>query len=447
MSATIVDTPARIGVDGYNLALAAGTGVASYGRSLCATLSYMGHPLDLVYGLQVSPQSEVALRECLFYARLGDDPAPLKPSFRRSVRRAFTSPLVRDLVHVPRNGQVIAPELKGRVPGSHRLFTRGAIFTASENYFRRYHRFMPLRLPNPPAIMHWTYPLPIRIVGAANIYTVHDLVPLRLPHTSAEDKSYYHSLLRACISDGDHIVTVSETSRRDIVSMLDVPEHRITNTFQAVDASPDYMSAEDRAAWLQRLFGLEADGYFLFYGAIEPKKNIGRLIEAYLEAGAKLPLVIVGREGWRAANELRLLAGAHGRRLDGADAIRRIDHLPRDMLLRLVQGARGVVFPSLYEGFGLPAAEAMALGKPVLTSALGATAEIVGDAALTVDPYDVSAIASGLQALDRDPGLRARLSAAGPARAARFSIPRQAERLDALYSAVLAQDPAVIAAQ
>jgi len=81
-------------------------------------------------------------------------------------------------------------------------------------YSRRYGRFTTVRAPDPPAIMHWTYPLPLRLEGARNLYTLHDLVPLRLPFTSLEDRRYYDRLIRACLTSADHICTVSETSRR-----------------------------------------------------------------------------------------------------------------------------------------------------------------------------------------------------------------------------------------
>ena len=101
--------------------------------------------------------------------------------------------------------------------------------------------------------------------------------------------------------------------------------------------------------------------------------------------------------------------------------------------MNLIRGARAVLFPSLYEGFGLPALEAMLLGTPVVTSNTASMPEVVGDAAITVDPYDVSALVRAIQAVDGDPELRARLAAAGPRRAAQFSPERYAARLEALY--------------
>ena len=160
-----------------------------------------------------------------------------------------------------------------------------------------------------PDIMHWTYPLPIRLEGARNIYTLHDLVPLRLPYTTLDNKRYYLRLLRGCLRWGDHICTVSESSRRDIIDLLGARPDQVTNTYQSIrinkpPAQTD--TPEGLAAWLRGLFGLEPGRYFLFYGALEPKKNIGRLIEAYLSASLPIPLVIVGGRAWKSEGELRL---------------------------------------------------------------------------------------------------------------------------------------------
>lgn len=427
----------RIGIDGYNLALPRGTGVATYGRTLARAVKAMDWPLDLFYGLQVSPKSEPDLREALFFARLGDDPGPPPPlTLRRMILRAMMSPGERRMIPVPVSGRVFTADFADRLPPFDRLFTFGGLFDIAPRYFRRYRRFMTIRVPDPPAVMHWTYPLPLRLAGAANVYTLHDLVPLRLPNTSLEDKAYYHALIGECVRTADHLVTVSEASRRDILELFPTDPARVTNTYQPVDTPQRRLDPAALTDRLVRLFDLERQGYFLFFGAIEPKKNVGRMIEAYLSSGVETPLVIVGAGGWRSDRELRLLSGAHGKRLAGADRVRVIDYLPRPLLMELVEGARAVLFPSLYEGFGLPAAEAMALGAPLISSSGGSLPEVVGDAGLCVDPYDVAALAAALQQVDADPALRTRLAAAGPEQAAQFAPERYQERLSRLYAAV-----------
>lgn len=427
----------RIGIDGYNLALSRGTGVATYGRTLARAVADLGWPVDLVYGLPVPPKSRPDVRESLFFARLGegsDGAPPLKMTLRRRILRAMMAPGARDLAPVPVTGRVrITEDFADRLPPFDRLYTLGALFDIGARYFRRYRRFMTVRVAEPPAVMHWTYPVPVRMAGAANLYTIHDLVPLRLPSASLEDKAYYDALIGACVRTADHIVTVSEASRRDILELFPTDPGRVTNTYQPVDvpaAAPDAAALAQR---LDRLFDLARDGYFLFFGAIEPKKNVGRMIEAYLSSGVETPLVIVGAGGWRSERELRLLNGAHGKRLAAADRVRVIDYLPRPLLMELVRGARAVLFPSLYEGFGLPAAEALALGAPVVASTGGSLPEVVGEAALTVDPYDVAALTAALKRIDADEDLRARLKAAGPVQAEKLSAEAYRVRLSALY--------------
>ncbi len=426
----------RIGLDGYNLALARGTGVATYGRTLAHAVVRAGYKLDLVYGLGVPQDSREDLRETLFYARLAEDaPAQLPTNLSARVKRAAMLPGTRDLIAVPHSGHVVAPDLELRVPPFDRLFTRGSLFTICARYFRRFGRFMPLRIPTPPEIMHWTYPLPLRMLGSRNIYTLHDLVPLRLPHTTLEDKRYYDRLIRTCLAEAAHIVSVSEASRSDIEMLFPGYGDKITNTYQPIDLAIDPRT--DDLQRIRKLFDLDAGNYFLFFGAIEPKKNVGRLIEAYLSADIETPLIIVGAEAWRSDHELRLLHGAHGSVLSGTRSIRRIDYLPRHLLIELVAGAKAVAFPSLYEGFGLPAAEACALGIPVLASSGGSLPEVVGPGGLIVDPYDVSAMAAALRRLDEDSLLRETLGAAGKRHTTKFSFDRYTTVITSLYQHVI----------
>lgn len=432
----------RIGVDGYNLALPAGTGVASYGRALCRAITAIGGEIDMVYGITMRADTPAHLRETLFYSRLGEQLAlgeRLKMTLKRRLVRAAMLPTVRKPVEIPISGKVIAGDFAEKVPAAKRIFTRSGLFESSVRYFRRYGKPMRIEVPNPPAIMHWTYPVPVEMIGAKNVYTLHDIVPLVMPYASLEDKGYYKSLLQSLLDRADGICTVSDASRRDIMDMFAVPQDRIQTLYQAADLGdrPVMAADDDLRQWLDRLFDLDLHGYFLFAGAIEPKKNVGRLIEAYLQSGVDTPLVIVGREGWRAGPELRLLSGGHGAQLKGAARIRRIDYLPRAQLLRLMRGARAMLFPSLYEGFGLPVLEGMALGAPILTSATSSLPEISGDAALRIDPYDVDEMAAAIRSLDGDSALRKRLSALGLAQSERFSQACFERRLAEFYEKTL----------
>jgi glycosyltransferase involved in cell wall biosynthesis len=263
-------------------------------------------------------------------------------------------------------------------------------------------------------------------------------VPLRLPYTTLDDKSDYLRLLRRIVQTADHIVTVSETSRRDIIRLLDCPEDKVTNTYQSVAIPRNLLDKpeEQVASEIEGALGVTYKGYLLFYGAIEPKKNVGRLIEAYLTSGVEIPLVLIGPLAWQWEQELRLLESTRRSSISAggpAARIRHFDYAPFSLLVSAIRGARATVFPSLYEGFGLPVLESMILGTPVVTSREGATAEIAGDAALLIDPYDVRDIANAIRAVADDTHLIESLSKDGLTQAASYSSDRHKLQIELLH--------------
>jgi glycosyltransferase involved in cell wall biosynthesis len=275
----------------------------------------------------------------------------------------------------------------------------------------------------------------MRLQGSRNIYCVHDLVPLLHPGLTAIDQGRMGRLLGRLRHEASHIVTVSEQSRQDILATLGWPADRVTNTYQAV-----FLPKVPEAQVAER-FGLVRDGYFMHVGTIEPRKNIARLIEAYRASGLSVPLVLAGPDGWGAPGELAAARDmlVERPRASGLPCVVRIPWINRDVLVGLMREARAVVAVSLAEGFGLPIAEAMEIGVPVLTTESGACAEVAGGAALMVDPYDPRAIAAALRALDHDAVLRDQLRAKGHVRASLFTPAAYAGRLKRLYSTVLRQ--------
>lgn len=432
----------RVFLDGYNLALDQGTGVATYARNLSFAMGRLGFEVGVLYGTRAAPSRDPLIREIAFFdERVGDPPKWLL-ALRRGYRM-IGSPGGETAERVPISGQVIATTFRDRLPHFDELWNAREVFQQAQAHFRILRRTLPVRVRGRrPELVHWTYPLPLRLPGARNIYTLHDLVPLRLPYTTLDNKRRYFRLNRLLGRHADHIVTVSEASKRDIVSLLGVPEERVTNTYQAVHIPRKFTDIPLPAVHeeVRGTFGLEAGRYWLFFGAIEPKKNVGRLIQAFLASGVEGPLVIVGKKAWKSEQELRLLFDDHirwlaqeGSSLRTRHKIMLLDYAPFRLLVSLIRSARAVLFPSLYEGFGLPALESMLLGTPVITSNTSSMPEVVGEAALTVDPYDISALVQAIQALDRDPELRARLALEGPRRAALFSEERYDERLRTLY--------------
>jgi glycosyltransferase involved in cell wall biosynthesis len=427
----------RIGIDGFNLAMSRGAGVATYARVLSRCLADLGHPVDVLYGLAISPRASPMMREVGFFDRLEQEEraAPMPVISSRWWRELAASWRGCGAMEIPVTGLV---DRRGfRMPAFDRILNVPNLFSFARRHFQLYGRFLRVRVPDPPEIMHWTYPLPIVLEGGHNIYTVHDLVPLRLPHTTLDHKGYYLRLIRGCIVTAAQICTVSEASRADILRLFPQAAGKVTNTYESVDVLelplPD---AQELVDFLSGVFGLAPRGYFLFFGSLEPKKNIGRLLEAYLSAGTSTPLVLVGAQTWKFERELSLLKQLGGGEAGGPQ-IRQIEFLPFATLQRLIRGARAVLFPSLYEGFGLPVVEAMALGTPTLTSTEGSLAEIAGKTSVLVDPYDTQAIARGIRRLDQDEALRRHLSDAGPRQAARFGAVPYRAALSAMYDTVL----------
>jgi glycosyltransferase involved in cell wall biosynthesis len=429
-------------IDGFNLAMPRGTGVATYGFSLARVLRDMGLGVEGLYGLRTPFNRK--LREIMFYESLGGEHQTRPPRKFSLLGVRELSLLVRPKaarqIPLGQSSQVETQQFAHRTPEFDRLFTSPDLFDQAIRHFKRYGLFLPVRVPNPPEVAHWTYPMPVRLLGARNIYTIHDLVPLRLPHTTLDNKRHYHKLIRACVRKGDHICTVSEASQRDIEALFPRARGKVTNTYQAVQLPQPIVEAsdEDIETSLRTIFNLPYKGYFMFFGAVEPKKNVARLIEAYLTTGIKTPLVIVGTRAWGGDVELRLLQRDEIQPLKATFRnIRRIDYLPRNLLMRLVRGAKAVAFPSLYEGFGLPVLEAMMLGTPVLTSTSSSLPEIVGEAAIKDDPYSVGEIAAALRRLDGDAALRSELSEAGKARAAEYDMASYQRRLSGMYTQVM----------
>jgi glycosyltransferase involved in cell wall biosynthesis len=439
----------RILIEGHNLTLATGTGIATYARQLGEAVAGIGYAPEVLVGSArgLDPKDPELAEVSLFDAER-------KPSLGQSIgiewRRATTSPFSVRPVEMTRSGTVIS-QATSRLAGFGKIHAVPHLLEQERNYFKRYGRPLPLTLKNPPQLFHATRPAPLRVKGCPNIYTLHDIVPLRLPHTTADDKKFYLNMIRDLCRTADHIITVSEFSRQDIIQLTGLPERRITNTYQAVQLPPRLLARDESvvARELEALFGLGMQDYFLFVGAIEPKKNLSRLIDAYAASGANRPLIIAGGLGWMFDGDVKKMESERflsyrvgsdaggGQTIKPQRSIRHLSYLPFDHLISLMRGARALLFPSLYEGFGLPVLEAMTLGTPVMTSTISSLPEIAGDAAVLCDPYDIDAMGQAIRRLDADGDLRAELAARGRAQAEKFSPARYAARLTEVYGKLL----------
>ncbi len=233
------------------------------------------------------------------------------------------------------------------------------------------------------------------------VLTVHDLAILRFPDAFPRwHRLYGKAGLARVLRSADAVVAVSEFTKQETVTLAGVPAERIRVVPNGVDAT---FTPE----------GPRADGeYVLAVGTLEPRKNLARVVEAARAAGVELR--VVGARGW-----------------GGVDVAGRVGEVPDHELAALYRGARCVLYPSLYEGFGLPVAEAMACGVPVVTSRGTAMEEVAGGAAVLVDPYDVGAIAQGIREAE---SRRDELVPLGLARAAALTWARVADEVARLWA-------------
>jgi glycosyltransferase involved in cell wall biosynthesis len=429
----------RIYYDGLNLSLEHGTGIATYTRLLAQIARDLGHEIGVVYSSPHRPAKNPLLREIAFFDIRDSAPLPLPQQVWDGFCGQLRAPFGVRPSAVNLTGTVITEQFSGRLPLHDHLLVARNLFADARRYFSWSGRFTELNFDIAPDILHCTYQLPLHAKGALNIYTIHDLVPLRLPYTTLDNKRQTYRLLRKIAEDADHIITVSENSKQDIVQLLGIDEDRVTNTYEAVEFPRGLAERSDNlvAEQLRGSYGLDLQDYLLFYGALEPKKNVRRLIDAYLLSAVDIPLVITGAVGWANKAEAKMLAEFRsGRPAQGTRPIYHYEYVSVPMLVTLIRGARAVVFPSLYEGFGLPVLEAMLLGTPVLTSRASSLPEIAGDAALYVNPYDIDDIAQAIKMITADRDLRTELARRGRAQAALFSVERYRQRIAELYDRI-----------
>ncbi len=268
--------------------------------------------------------------------------------------------------------------------------------------------------------------------GYKKITTVHDAIPFIYPETQPLlTRLVFQTLIRASKYTADAVITVSEDAAKDLQKHIGIAPNKLHVTANGVHTAPMFSKAQCQQT-LQHL-GISAN-YFLYVGALHPRKNLSRVLEAFTALSqADTQLVIVGPPSWGANETLAEI-------LETAKASNRViftNYVSDEMLHQLYQSALALVFPSLYEGFGLPALEAMSHGTPVITSNVSSLPEVVGDAALLVDPKDVGAIRAALLRLLEDPALRQSLSIKGKARAATFTWQETARKTLEVYKTLL----------
>lgn len=284
-------------------------------------------------------------------------------------------------------------------------------------------------------LLHATYTLPPAL-PCPGIVTVHDISFRLFPRAfSPRDRLVLSLAVAHSVRAAATIITISESSRRDIVRLYRVPEERVTAIPLAASARFQPVTDAARLAGVRQRYNLPAD-YILAVGNLQPRKNLPRLLRAYAELkrhdDAVPDLVLAGKALWRESDVYRA-----AETLGLAGAIVFTGYVSDDDLVALYAGAHCFVYPSLYEGFGLPVLEAMACGTPVIASGTSSLPEVVGDAGLTINPLDVAELARAIRRLIDDDALRARLRVMGLARAATFSWTATARRTGDLYASVI----------
>jgi glycosyltransferase involved in cell wall biosynthesis len=269
-----------------------------------------------------------------------------------------------------------------------------------------------------PTVAHFQHVVAAGYGGAA-VVTIHDLSFERDPKLmGSRDRFFFRTMVPRSVRRADRVIAVSERTKNDLVERYGVAGDRIAVIPNGVD---DEFSPDGR--------GHNGSPYLLFVGALQARKDPLGAIEALSLANPDLRLVLVGPDKGAAAEARRLAA-----RLGLENRVEFAGHVEKSALAALYRGAKALVFPSRYEGFGLPVLEAMASGTPVVATSAGAIPEVAGDAAVLVEPGDPVALAGGIERALAD---RERLSRAGLERARLYSWTETARHTLAVYRDLL----------
>jgi glycosyltransferase involved in cell wall biosynthesis len=290
--------------------------------------------------------------------------------------------------------------------------------------------------------------LPARL-PCPSVVTVHDLAFLRYPRFFRRSRRVYQRWFTArSVAAATQVVAVSKSTKRELVELLRVPEQRLHVIYPGIADEFRPVANDTGAQTLARFRARHAlpERYLLYLGTLEPRKNLLMLVDAYARLRAQMvdvpPLVLAGATGWYYQPLF-----ARVRALGLERAVVFPGYVTRAEQPLWYAGATVFVYPSLYEGFGLPVAEAMACGTPVITSDASSLPEVAGDVARAVDPGNSGALARVLQEVLADDEARARMAREGPAWAGQFSIARMAAAYSAVYLQTHERAQAIVSGQ
>lgn len=281
---------------------------------------------------------------------------------------------------------------------------------------------------------HYTLPV---ATPSASVVTFHDMTFFLYPHMHQQYKRlFFRTMIRVASQRANAIIADSESSRQDILSLLHVKPTKVFTV--PLGVSPDYHLFDDHRALenIQRKYELP-EHFLLYVGVLEPRKNLTALVRAFkllLDQGMPHSLVIVGRKGWMYDQLFRIIKD-----LDLVGRVVFTGYVPEAELPAFYNAAEVFIYPSVYEGFGLPVLEAMACGTPVVTSRISSMPEIVGEAGILVDPYRIDELADAVNRILKDQELRRNLAGHGIERAKAFTWERTARETLSVYQTVCAE--------
>ena len=281
---------------------------------------------------------------------------------------------------------------------------------------------------------HFVYPNP----KSRNIMTIHDLTFVKYPDYVPTIVKTYLDRIKNCLKFTDAIITFSENTKRDLVELLKIDPDKIYITYQASRYHADYLT-EQQIESLKSTFSYDfTKPYFLFVSTLEPRKNVIGLIQAfnYLKQNYKIEhqLVLIGQTGWKYQPILDTINQSPYRA-----EIHHLNYLTDDLVALFYSQAEAFIYPSFYEGFGLPVLEAMTLGAPVITSNTSSLPEVTGDGALLINPNNSMELADAMLNLIRDRVLRDNLIFKGKEQASKFSWKKTAQATSNVYRSRLNQ--------
>jgi glycosyltransferase involved in cell wall biosynthesis len=283
-------------------------------------------------------------------------------------------------------------------------------------------------------VLHSPDFIPPHRPSCKSVITVHDLAFLLYPHFLTKESARYYGHIDQAVRWTDHIIAVSESTKRDTIQHLGVPDDKITVVHEAASSVFQPIEREVAREQVRNLHGVDGP-FILFVSTIEPRKNVPtllravwQLMECYKE---DVRIVLAGGKGWLFEDAFAVI--------DELELDSRVHFLGRvrsEDLVYLYNAAEMLAHPAFYEGFGLPPLEAMACGLPVISSNVASLPEVVGDAGLLIDPHDVDELTVAMWRVMNDGELRQEMRQKGLRQAGRFSWERAARETLAIYQMV-----------